>query len=236
LLWQLFINDNMETSMSKPNYSTNTLRGALEVAATLLTSPVSRRWYNHWGATEEEFARPLPGDDLVPSPKLLYTRAITIQAPAASIWPWLVQMGQGRGGLYSYDGLENLIGCDIHSADRILPEFQNINVGDHVLFGPAEKKFPGQVVVDIEPGRAIVMCALDPATRQAVESATWVFVLDEQADGTTRLLVRGKNGYPPGFMNALLWHVVEPITFVMERKMLQGIKARVERNKPGSGG
>lgn len=215
--------------MKTSQYGTNTFIGAVQVATFLLTSPLSRRWYNHWGATEEEIARSLPGDELVPSPKIMYTRAITIQAPAASIWPWLVQMGQGRGGLYSYDGLENLIGCDIHSADRILPEFQDLQVGDHVLFGPAEKKFPGQVVIEIQPGRSILMCALDPVTRQAVESATWVFVLDEQADGSTRLVVRGKNGYAPGFMNALLWHIVEPINFVMERKMLQEIKARVER-------
>lgn len=221
--------------MSKPNYSTNALRGTLEAATMLLTAPISRRWFNHWGATEEEITRALPGDGMVPAPKLAYTRAITIQAPAAAIWPWLVQMGQGRGGLYSYDGLENLVGCDIHSTDRIFPEHQVLKVGDQVLFGPAEKKFPGQVVLEIQPGRAIVMCGLDPATRQAVESATWVFVLEDQADGTTRLLVRGRNSYPPGFANHVIWHIVEPITFVMERRMLLGIKARVEGNlDPGT--
>jgi hypothetical protein len=214
--------------MKPKHYATNTLLGALQVAVTLLTSPLSRRWYNRWGSTPDEVVCSLPGDDLVPAPQISYTRAITIHAPAAAIWPWLVQMGQGRGGLYSYDGLENLIGCDIHSADRILPEFQELKPGDHVLFGPAEKKFPGQVVLEVEPGRSILMCALDPVTRQPVKTATWVFFLDEIADGATRLLVRGSNGYEPTTANHILWHTVESLNFVMERKMLRGIKARVE--------
>jgi len=209
-------------------YQTSTLLGFLEVTATLLSSPLSRGWYNRWGATQEEQIKALPGDELVASPKISYTRAITIDAPAAAIWPWLVQMGQGRGGLYSYDGLENVIGCEIHSSDRLLPEYQNLQPGDHVLFGPAEKKFPGQVVLEVQPEQAILMCALDPVTRQAVKSATWVFVLEEQPDGSTRLLVRGRNGYEPTTANHILWHIVEPINFVMERKMLRGIKARVE--------
>jgi hypothetical protein len=217
--------------MKPKHYATNTLLGALQVAVTLLTSPLSRRWYNRWGSTPDEVVCSLPGDDLVPAPQISYTRAITIHAPAAAIWPWLVQMGQGRGGLYSYDGLENLIGCDIHSADRILPEFQELKPGDHVLFGPAEKKFPGQVVLEVEPGRSILMCALDPVTRQPVKTATWVFFMDEIADGATRLLVRGSNGYEPTTANHILWHIVESLNFVMERKMLLGVKARVENKK-----
>lgn len=214
--------------MKQANYGTSTMRGATEVAVALLSAPLSRFWFNRWGATDEETMKPLPGDDRIPSPRLSYTRAISIKAPAAAIWPWLVQLGQGRGGLYSYDGLENLIGCEIHSAARILPEHQNLHVGDHILFGPEAKKFPGQVVADIQPERALLMYALDPVTRQAAKSATWVFVLEEQANGITRLLVRGRNGYEPSFANHLMWHIVEPITFVMERRMLFGLKARVE--------
>jgi hypothetical protein len=210
------------------SYQPNTVLGALQVALALLTAPLSRLWYNRWGATKEEASRPFPGDEYISSPRLAYTRAITIETPAASVWPWLVQIGQGRGGLYSYDGLENLIGCEIHSADRILPEHQDLKPGDPVLFGPAEKKFPGQVVAEVQPERSLVLFALDPVTRQAVKSATWAFLLEEQPVGTTRLLVRGRNGYPPNFANHVLWHITEAITFVMERKMLQGIKARAE--------
>ncbi len=212
--------------MSK--YQTNTLQGAFEVALVLLTAPLSRLWYNRWGATSAECKKPLPGDELAPSPKLSYTRAITIHAPACDIWPWLVQIGQGRGGLYSYEGLENLVGCDMHNADRILPECQHPAVGDAVLFAPEEKNFPGQVIVEIQPERALVMVAHAPGTHEAVKSASWAFVLEEQAGGATRLIARGRNAYEPGFANALVWHIVEPIAFVMERKMLRGIKARVE--------
>jgi hypothetical protein len=81
------------------------LAGAVQIAGALIFSPVLRMRYNHWGATTSEVNQPLPGDELVPSPNLGYTRAITIQAAADKVWPWLAQMGQGRGGLYSYDSL-----------------------------------------------------------------------------------------------------------------------------------
>ena len=109
--------------------------GGLQALFTVVTSPLSRRWYNRWGATDEELTRPMPGDDLVKAPKLGYTRAITIEAPPEQVWPWLAQIGQGRGGFYSFDGLENLIGCDIHSTDQILPDHQHLAAGDVVRSG-----------------------------------------------------------------------------------------------------
>jgi hypothetical protein len=214
--------------MKRAKYETSTWIGFAEAALMFMSAPVSRGWYTHWGATEKESKQPLPGDEIVPSPKLSYTRAITIHAPAADVWRWLVQIGQGRGGLYSYDGLENLVGCELHSSDRILPQYQSLTVGDPILFGPEDKQFPGQVVECIQPGRALVMVGRAPDTRQADKSATWVFVLEEQADGSTRLLVRGRNAYAPGFGMGLIWHLIEPIVFVMERRMLRGIKARAE--------
>ncbi|MFO0709207.1 MAG: hypothetical protein U0353_05175 [Sandaracinus sp.] len=205
-------------------------RGLLDMAWVVPTAPLSRRWFNGWGATRAEIAKPLPGDEIVPSPRLSYTRAISIDAPPSAVWPWLVQIGQGRGGLYSYDGLENLVGCELHSADTILAEHQRLAVGDHVLFGPAEKNFPGQVVLDVIPQRALVMCALHPETRLPERSATWVFVLEPEGAHGTRLLVRGRNGYASGVPNHVAWHVVEPVAFVMERRMLRGIKLRAERS------
>jgi hypothetical protein len=141
-------------------------------------------------------------------------------------------MGQGRGGLYSYDGLENVVGCDIHSTDAIVPELQRLAPGDEILFGPAEKRFPGQVVLEVDPPRALVMCALEPVTRKPEKSATWVFFLEERhgASGAleTRLLVRGRNAHAPGVGPHVMWRIVEPIAFVMERRMLLGVKARAE--------
>jgi len=211
-----------------PAIDAPTLVGLLEMIVTVPSAPALRLWYNGWGATREERLRALPGDAIVPSPRLSYTRAITIDAPPARVWPWLAQLGQGRGGLYSYDGLENLIGCDIHSASAILPEHQRLEPGDRVLFGPAEKGFPGQVVLEVDPPRALVMCALDPKTREPERSATWTFFLEPRG-AKTRLLVRGRNAHPPTLGMHLMWRVIEPIAFVMERRMLRGLRARAER-------
>ena len=85
--------------------------GAVPVAVVLLTAPIARRWYNRWGATPPEVAGVMPGDELVPFPKLTSTRAVTIDAPPEQVWAWLVQIGQGRGSFYSFDALENLLKC-----------------------------------------------------------------------------------------------------------------------------
>ncbi len=164
---------------------------------------------------------PLLGDEFVPDPVLKSTRAITIQAPAAEVWPWLVQMGQGRGGLYSYERLENLGGCDMHNADHILPEHQHLVVGDKVRLVP-EGREPYFLVSAIEPGQAIVLGGDDPPT-------TWAFALQPIDDSSSRLIIRWRQDYEPNFGNVLGWRVfVDPITFVMERKMMQGIKVRAE--------
>lgn len=225
----LWMDQMISFSMKAPmTFNAHTMAGAVQVAFYVLTAPLTRLWYNRYGATKAELAASLPGDEIVAHPKLQHTRAISIDAPAAAVWPWLVQMGQGRGGLYSYDGLENLVGCEMHSADRILPEHQHLQVGDCIDFGPAEKKFPGQKVVALVPERYLLMCGLDPATRQGDHSATWVFVLQEQEGAGTRLIVRSRNGYAPALANHIIWHIVEPIAFVMENEMLRGLKRRAQ--------
>src|SRR5208337_3881276 len=106
-----------------------------------------------WGASAQECDASLPGDDLIVSPDLTATRAITVRASADQVWPWIAQLGQGRGGFYSYDFLENLVGCDIHSADRIVPGWQDIKIGDKVKLAPAV----GLDVAALEPGRSLVL-------------------------------------------------------------------------------
>ena len=195
--------------------------GALAIASTIVTSPITRPWYSRWGANDKEVEMILPGDDIVPEPELMSTRAITIQAPATAVWPWLVQMGQGRGGLYSYERLENLVGCDMHNADRIIPEYQQLKKGDKIRLVP-EGRDPHFLVSAVEPGRAIILSGDDPPT-------TWAFVLEPIDDISARLVVRWRQDYEPSFGNIIGWRVfTDPITFVMERKLLQGIKARVE--------
>jgi len=196
--------------------------GALAIPFIVLFSPLLRPWYSKWGATETEVKKPLPGDERVSHPNMENTRAITIQAPAEVIWPWLVQMGQGRGGLYSYERLENLVGCDMHNADRIIPEHQNLKVGDKVLLAP-EGGPPPFVVSAIEPGRAIILGGDEPPT-------TWGFILEPIDENSTRLIIRFRQNFEPTPGNVIIWRVfTDPINFVMERKMLQGIKVRAEK-------
>lgn len=186
-----------------------------------------RPWHLAWGATGAEVRRRLPGDGWAPAPRQTATRAITIQAPPAEVWPWLVQLGQGRGGFYSYDWLENLIGCDIHNADRILPEHQDLAVGDKVRLGP--EGYPFYTVAQIEPERALVLRAGDPATNSAPINETWLFFLEATGDRATRLIVRNRRDYEPSLGNFLVWQVfTEPVHFIMERKMLLGLKQRAE--------
>lgn len=212
--------------------------GGIAVLATLVASPVLRRRYNRHGATDTEVAAAMPGDDLVKEPKLGFTRAVTVNAPPAEVWPWLAQIGQGRGGLYSYDALENLVGCNIQSADSIVPEHQNLAPGDIIRSGP--DRFPCWVVVRVEAPRHLVLLGAGTAADVSVPeivaevpakgyaASTWQWELRPHGGGArTRLVVRQRLTYSPN--QRLLWRIVEPINFVMERKMLEGIRTRAER-------
>jgi hypothetical protein len=151
-----------------------------------------RPWQLRWGATDQESDGSLPGDDLIANPDLIATRAITVGTSAEQVWPWIAQLGQGRGGFYSYDELENLVGCNIHSADQIVPQWQTITVGDQVKLHPEV----GLAVAVVEQGRALVLRGGVPmGTAPPPYDFTWAFVLQEQPDGTTRLLVRERYAY-----------------------------------------
>ena len=178
-----------------------------------------------WGATDDEVNDTVPGDELVPAADLTATRAVTVRASADGVWPWLAQLGQGRGGFYSYDFLENLVGCSIHSAERVVPEWQSIDVGDAVHLHPEVRL----VVAAVEPGRALVLRGGVPIGRTPPPyDFTWAFVLRDQADGSTRLVVRERYGYSRRWAR-LLVEPVELISFVMSQRMLRGIKERAER-------
>ena len=144
-------------------------------------------------------------------------------------------MGQGRGGLYSYDGLENLAGCDIYSVERILPELQNPQVGELIRLGP--KGYPCFAIASIEPGQSMILISADPKTdlpveytelrREGYSIATWQFILQPLNPDATRLLVRQRLVYSPDL--AWVWRLTEPVGFVMERQMMLGIRQRAER-------
>ncbi len=221
------------------------LGAAVAIGTLVVLRPLVRRWYNTWGATEAEITRPMPGDlvsgvALTGQTEGVYTRAITIAAPAAEVWGWVVQIGQGRGGLYSYERLENLIGCDIHNASTILPEFQQLQVGDPVRLG--RKGYPLYKVAAITPGQILVMQGADPKTEVVAERpaaagepytlSTWTMLLEPVNETTTRLIFRGWLDYQPrSLMNRLIWDwMTEPIGFVMMRKMLRGIRDQAEQH------
>jgi hypothetical protein len=195
------------------------------VTVTVAVAAVLRAWQRRWGATDDEVNRTLPGDDLISHADLTATRAITIHATAAQVWPWIAQLGQGRGGFYSYDFLENLVGCDIHSADRIVPEWQRIDIGAQVKLAPQVALSVAVVV----PARALVLRGGIPmGNTPPPYHFTWAFVLSEAANRTSRLVVRERYRYTRRWAPLL----VEPVQFVsllMTQRMLRGIKQRAER-------
>lgn len=190
-----------------------------------------------WGATDADLRKWWPGDDWMPDPVTESTRAVTIEASVHEVWPWLAQIGQDRGGFYSYTPLENSIGANITNADRIHPEWQHREIGEKVWLGdPA--KFEGKaflVVADWIPRRAIVLVAEDDWHRiragQDARKTIWAFFLEPLGEGRCRLIARSRGGANPDFsggriVNTIFW---EPAHFVMERAMLLGIKERAER-------
>jgi hypothetical protein len=177
-----------------------------------------REWVLTWGATAEEAARPLPGDDLLDAADIIATRAIGINTPPSAIWPWLVQIGPGRAGAYTYDWVENLFGLNMHSADQIHAEWQDLKVGD-VLRSREDR--PGMRVEILDPGRTL-------SNRSEAGDWVWTFVLVPE-NGSTRLISRNRiavKGAAAGQRLGML--VMKPGSLVMERTMLLGIKQRAE--------
>lgn len=173
-----------------------------------------------WGAAADEIARTMPGDELLADADIVTTRAITIDTGADAIWPWLVQLGPGRGGAYTYDWIENLLGLDMHSADQILPQFQNLKVGDGFALG---KSGPRMRAATVERERALVF---------ASDDGHWVWAFGLYPAGkSTRLVSRNRIGLTGAsdLTRRFYRYVMEPASLVMERKMLYGIKRRAEQ-------
>lgn len=189
-----------------------------------------RPWHLRWGATDEELQMTLAGDEVKPDAGIQVTHAVTINAPASEVWKWLVQIGQGRGGFYSYDCLENLFGLEIHNVAEIKTELQDLKVGDFVrsahkgwLGGRFDDK-AGWFVVELEPNRALVL-------RDEIEKGSWAFVLNPIDENHTRLIAHARGGKPANLpMKLFHFGVFEPAHFIMERKMLLTLKRRAEES------
>jgi hypothetical protein len=183
-----------------------------------------RPWLYTWGSRPDEVAAVLPGDDLVEPHTQRTTRAVTIDAPVEAVWPWLAQIGEDRGGFYSYSVLERAIGADIHNTDRIHPEWQQLRVGDTVWlarrYGPSAR----QVVAAVEPNSHLVLMSAEDFGRvqyREKASGAWSFHLRRYGQ-RTRLLARGS-----GSAVGRPWF--DAAHFVMEQKMLRGIRDRAQR-------
>jgi hypothetical protein len=188
--------------------------------ATIIVMLALLPWMDRWGATQQEIAASLTGDELVPSPRITYTRAISINTGPEEIYPWIVQLGAERGGYYTYQWFEtNVLRCTIVNANGIYEEWQNLRVGDQVKMCPGTAGPPPYEVAILEPDRAMILGHKDAGTWVDV----WQFVLIPQADGSTRLILRGRNGTQGSF-----WDVIRPGEFIMMRGMLLGIKERAE--------
>jgi hypothetical protein len=194
------------------------LAGALAGASTIVAYALLRPRLRRWGATDDEAAAPLPGDERVARADYVTTHAVTIHARPADIWPWLAQMGYRRGGLYSYDWLDRLFGyLDQPSAEQVLPQFQHIEAGDTIPVG----RGPAWPVVEVDAERALV---LEPVAGMV----TWSFALVPLDASTTRLVTRVRLRQERTLASRLTLLALDPAALVMTRKMLLGVRRRAE--------
>jgi len=202
--------------------------------------PFLHAWRVRWGATDEELGREWLGDELVSKPRGGFTHAITIHAPASQVYPWIAQIGQNKGGFYSYEFLENLVGCDIHNADCLVAEWQEVKPGDLLWMHPK-----ASVPIDlVEAGRGYVMHGLlNTSTGEGVPpgapipasfvNVSWLFYVYDAGGGSSRFVSRWRVDYPPGFKNDLIngrW-LLEPVACVMDFKLLKGVRQRAETTR-----
>ncbi|MGX9791176.1 hypothetical protein [Mycobacterium sp. MMS18-G62] len=203
------------------------LAGLMAVAsAVTLYRAIVRPWMYTWGADDDEINAELPGDELVSANTPQTTRAVTIDAPIRAVWPWLVQIGEDRGGFYSYSVLERAVGAHIHNAHRIHQEWQDVRVGDTVWLAQRYGDVGRQVVAAVEPGSHLVLMSppdFERVQRGEKASGAWAFYL-RRKNGWTRLLARGSGG--------VVGHASFDIPhFVMEQKMMRGVRDRAQQTR-----
>jgi len=206
-----------------------------------LATPFRREARSHWGMSQENAERSYPGDALVPQPLWQWTHAVEVDAKPAAIWPWIAQLGQEKAGFYSYQLLENILGCEIHNADRIHTEWQTPRAGDELRLHP---EMPALTVCDVVPEHHLLVAAgLDPAmgTAQLVPTdgqtfvrVSWLFALEALPNGRTRVVSRYRCLCSDDLKTRIMYgpFITEAIGFAMDRRMLIGIRDRVERPRP----
>ena len=177
-------------------------------------------WMDRWGTEVDERTKSLPGDDLFVNPSRVANRAVTINAPVEKIYPWILQMGADKSGMYSYSWLERTFGCKMAKDETLHPEWHNLAEGDEMKMCAGDFAPPPYIVARVLPNQAVIFGHKEGD--QWVE--TWQFVLVPQSDGTTRLITRTSTNMTGGF-----WEIIRPMSFIMERKMLLTIRDISER-------
>ena len=214
------------------------LDGALCMVSAFVT-PGLRHARSIWGATDSEASRPWPGDAIVPTPRWWWHHAIEIAAPPSAVWPWVVQIGADRGGFYSYEALENLAGCQLHNAERIHPEWQQLRVGDGLRVHPKMPPLPVQwietergfvVGTRVEAGTEIVIPIERPLPREHL-AVSWLFAITPIGEDRCRFVSRYRVSYGDDLATRISMGptLVEPIGTVMDQRMLAGVRDRAER-------
>lgn len=211
------------------------LEGAALMAWNVIATPVVGRRRLRWGTVGSEAVDALPGDEFVPEPRWSYTLGIAVDAAPEAVWPWIAQVGQGRGGFYTYQTLENMVGCRITNTTEVLPDHQHPAVGEGIYLHPTA---PPMRIEIVDPPRALVLVG-SPADIDAEGGwgvSTWQFVVKPGADGGSRLLTRGRYDHSLDWKSRLSFgrFPIEVISFVMSRKMMIEIRRLAERDaSPG---
>ena len=205
------------------------LEGAALIVTNLIATPFIGRRRLCWGTLGTEATDSLRGDELVPEPKRSYTLGITVDAPPEVVWPWIAQLGQGRGGFYTYQTLENMVGCRITNATEIYPDHQHPAVGQDIYLHPTA---PPMKIEIVDPPNALVLLGspADAGSEDGWGISTWQFVVTRGLAGGCRFLTRGRYDFSPDWKSRLAFGRIplEVISFVMSRKMMLEIKRLAE--------
>lgn len=214
------------TPMRTPTSKVGMLLDILDAVPLWAGSPVIRPWHMRWGATQQEVAAPMPGDNVVPRAQFCATRAITIEVPPEAVWPWIIQLGYGRAGFYSYDLVDN---GGIPSADKVVDEYQELKVGDLIPMFHETHGLAIAYKVDSFQSNDWMLWVHRPHEHEPPDS-TWSWRLTGLPGGGTRLVTRMKQDYRWATPRLATFNLVlmEFGDFAMERRMLIGIKKRAE--------
>jgi hypothetical protein len=206
------------------------LEGAALIGWNLVATPFVGQRRLRWGTVGTEARDSLPGDEFVPEPKWSYTLGVAIDALPEEVWPWVAQIGQGRGGFYTYQTLENMAGCKITNTTEILADYQHPAVGEDIYLHPTA---PPMRIKIVDPPNALVLFGspADVGDEESWGMSTWQFVVNRGPDGGSRFLTRGRSDYTPDWKSRLAFgrFPIEVITYVMSRKMMLEIKRLAER-------